>query len=673
MHPRLPPARAIAALTAVTVALIAMSVALLLWQMRRHALQDARVQTAGFAHMFREQTERTFEGADQVLRAVQERMQTSFGEQLPLDGPAVHLLLGSRALGAPHVDLVAIADAQGRIVNASRDDPLLAASIAGTGYFKALANGAEGLRVGGPARAGRDAWTLDLARPLTDSHGRFRGVVVLTMPVPQLEDFYSWMQLDYQRPVALYLLDGTLLARAPARDSMVGERPPELGHGPLPADGGVHMLSHVGGDGATHDFAIARAGAFPLLVGVKADEEPALAAWREQAVPIALGALLVCLFTIGAAGALSAHVKREARLSRELEDANDRYQRTVDSLMDAIVGVDEAHHITMFNPAAERMFGLRASDAIGGAVTRLIPPRLRSGHAGHMRRFFSSAGDSRGMAPGMDVLGLRADGTEFPVESTIARTEFGGKVEVTAVLRDVTQRRRAEQELRDTNRQLRALAAALQDVREQERTRIAAELHDELGQQLTGLKLELSWLAARVKDGRALAAEHVDGMRQQLDASIASVRRIATDLRPRVLDDLGFGEAVAWQASEFARRIGLAIDLDLEAADLVRDPATATALFRIVQESLTNIVRHAHANSVTVTLEAEDDELVLRIEDDGRGFDAAGSTPGIGVVGMRERALAVGARLAIDSVPGQGTTIEVRLPLQQPVEAEAVS
>jgi signal transduction histidine kinase len=268
------------------------------------------------------------------------------------------------------------------------------------------------------------------------------------------------------------------------------------------------------------------------------------------------------------------------------------------------------------------------------------------------------------MSPNVEITGLRADGIEFPIESTISQTSIDGKQQFTAVLRDVTQRRRAESDLREMNRQLRALSASLQNVREQERTRISSELHDELGQQLTGLKLELSWLAGRVKQGRHATTEEVDAMRHQLDAAISAVRRIATELRPLILDDLDLGEAIAWQTSEFAKRSGLTVSIDLPAAALVKDDTVATALFRIVQESLTNIARHAAAANVQVRLAQEEALLVLTIRDDGAGMaEGARQGSGIGLVSMRERATAMGGQLRIASIPGEGTTIEVTLPL----------
>jgi signal transduction histidine kinase len=272
------------------------------------------------------------------------------------------------------------------------------------------------------------------------------------------------------------------------------------------------------------------------------------------------------------------------------------------------------------------------------------------------------------MSPNLEIMGLRSDGTEFPIESTISQTMVDGKSQLTAVLRDVTARRRAEAELREMNRQLRGLSASLQNVREQERTRIAMELHDDLGQQLTGLKLELSWLGGRLKDGRTAAPEAFDAMRHQLDNAISSVRRIAAELRPLILGDLGFADAVAWQAGELSRRSGLEIVLDLKDASLVTDDVVATALFRIVQESLTNIARHSGATRVDVRLVEQAGELVLTVKDNGKGMSTeARPGNGIGLVSMRERSTALGGRFRIASIAGAGTTVEVVLPLEAPV------
>ena len=670
MRMQIRPTRAIGLLATLTIVLIALAVTFLLWDMRERQLETSRLDTLAFTHMMREDTEHTFDRVDLVLRGVQERMQTSYGGGLALDSAAVRLLLSARIFGIRQLGAMYLLDTTGMVVNSSREGDSLGTNRAGEEYFKAFATGgAEGLFVGKPVRDAKGAWTLHIARSFIGTDGKFRGVAVAAMDLNQLEVAYQSMKSDHARPMSLYLADGTLLASLPHRENLIGEYAPELGNRPLPEPGDdVRMLDHATGDGGRHTFALARTGRFPLMVGVPDEEELALAEWRENSIVVVIGAVLVCAFIATAAALLVRGVNRQAELARALRDANDRYHQTIDSVMDAIVAVDAEHNILLFNPAAEHMFGVPKGEMLGQPLSRLMPERVREGHSLLMDRFMASRGHSRAMASNMEITGVRADGTEFPIESTISQTMVDGKPQLTAVLRDITQRRRAEEDLREMNRQLRSLSASLQEVREQERSRIAMELHDDLGQQLTGLKLELSWLGGRLKEGRQATPEEVGAMRQLLDTAIASVRRIATDLRPPILDDLGFGEAVKWQTAEFAKRSGLDITLDLQAQALVEDDLVATALFRIVQESLTNVARHAGATQVKVSLTADESSLLLSVSDNGAGIAAVARTGnGIGLVSMRERATALGGKFNIAGVPGAGTTIAVTLPLTRPV------
>ena len=337
--------------------------------------------------------------------------------------------------------------------------------------------------------------------------------------------------------------------------------------------------------------------------------------------------------------------------------------------MDAIIAVDQHQNIILFNPSAERMFGLKAEEVVGQSLMRLLPERFRGAHQAHVQKFKKSDSGSRTMGPQLGIVGLRADGTEFPIESTISQTMINGEKQMTAVLRDVTERRRAEMELREMNLQLRGLSESLENIREQERTRIARELHDDLGQQLTGLKLELSWLSNRVKEGHVPPVERITEMKQQLDGAISSVRRISTELRPIILDDLGFEEAVKWLVSEFTKRTHIPVHLDLE-EDCVTNRDLATALFRIVQESLTNIARHAEATVVNITLDQDECNLVLSIADDGNGLPVNLQSGGFGLVSMRERANSLGAKFSIHNSKLKGVTIKVEFGLDLPIFAE---
>jgi PAS domain S-box-containing protein len=505
-----------------------------------------------------------------------------------------------------------------------------------------------------------------MARALQGTDGKFRGVVVATVDVKEYEQLYNFVKLDFERPFSIYMGDGTLVASIPHREAQIGDRAPELGRDKLPVAGDeVRMLTHARGDGGRQGFALGHSAQFPILVSVTNDEEEALYSWRETAWPIFTGSILVCVLIIAAAGLLINELIREQALAGELSGAHDRYHQTIDSVMDGIVAADESQNILVFNPAAERMFGLSADAIIGQPLEQLLPHRMRDRHRRHVEVFTTSGATSKTMGPQLEIMGLRADGSEFPIESTISQALIGGKRQVTAVLRDVTERRRHEENLREMNAQLRRLSESLQTVREEERSRISRELHDELGQQLTGLKLEFSWLGNRILEGREVTREEIQAMRLLLDNSLAAVRRISTELRPLILDDLGFTEAVTWQVGEFEKRTGIETALDLTYAPQITDDIVASGLFRIIQESLTNVTRHAQASKVGVCIVGDSNNLVLTIQDNGKGIsDARRRSDGIGLVSMRERAIALGASFDVQSAPGEGCTVMVTMPLE---------
>ena len=218
--------------------------------------------------------------------------------------------------------------------------------------------------------------------------------------------------------------------------------------------------------------------------------------------------------------------------------------------------------------------------------------------------------------------------------------------------------------LEESREQLHRLAGGLLVAREEERTTIAREIHDVLGQTLTALKMDAAWIGTRVP-GEAVRMK-LAAMAALIDEAVMTVRRIATDLRPGVLDDLGLAAALEWQAQEFARRTGIECSLRAGADEDGLDPLVATAVFRIFQESLTNVVRHARATHVSGTLERRGADLVLEVQDDGIGITPAEvSDPrSIGLAGMRERAQLVGGRFSISSATGAGTTVRVQIPLR---------
>jgi signal transduction histidine kinase len=232
-----------------------------------------------------------------------------------------------------------------------------------------------------------------------------------------------------------------------------------------------------------------------------------------------------------------------------------------------------------------------------------------------------------------------------------------------ALVQEIKERTAAELHLKASEASLRAMASHLQSVREEESTRIAREFHDQLGQELTALKMDVNWIASRLpRDAEALR-ERAQSMSALIDATMESVRQIVSRLRTDVLDQLGLAAAIAWKADEFQRRSGIRCHVTFP-VQVQLDPARSTALFRIVQELLTNVARHASATRVAVAVRSVDGQVVLAVEDNGRGIDAevAASPKSLGLMGVRERVLPFGGRVDVEGVRGKGTLVRVSLP-----------
>ena len=234
---------------------------------------------------------------------------------------------------------------------------------------------------------------------------------------------------------------------------------------------------------------------------------------------------------------------------------------------------------------------------------------------------------------------------------------------------DVTEQRKAEQALENSRRQLRALSARLQWVREEERVRVAREIHDELGQVLTALKINLDWLERKlgVRDNDPSLNPLLDRVVESAeiaDSAISNVQRITSDLRPSSLDNLGLAAALEHEAQRFQQRTGIACQVKLPADKLEVPSEAATAVFRIFQEALTNVARHAQATEVRAALQSEADHLVLQVEDNGRGIsnEALADKKSLGLLGMRERAAVLGGEVAISAIQPSGTRVTLRLP-----------
>jgi len=365
-------------------------------------------------------------------------------------------------------------------------------------------------------------------------------------------------------------------------------------------------------------------------------------------------------------------VTERRRAEHALASSEARLRGILDSAMDAIITIDENQHIVLFNAAAEHVFGCSRREAIGAPLDWFIPERFRGEHGAHVRGFGGTSTTTRRMGAQRIVTGLRRSGEEFPIDASISQIAEGDHKFYTVILRDVTERVNSLNALSRSREELREFAAAASSVREQEKSRIARELHDELAQALTALKMDLNWLGERLPErlpeGQDPLVNKLKAMQTMLDGTVAATRRISADLRPLMLDDLGLLPAVEWLVQGFSGRTGITCELNLATPDFELDEPYATAIFRILQESLTNVARHAHASLVEVTLERDADGVMLTVHDNGRGF--ALSDPrkpnSYGLMGLRERVYLLDGEVSIDSRQGFGTLIRVRIPIVSP-------
>ncbi|MFM0430426.1 PAS domain S-box protein [Paraburkholderia aspalathi] len=354
----------------------------------------------------------------------------------------------------------------------------------------------------------------------------------------------------------------------------------------------------------------------------------------------------------------------KARSQSTLNEA--RMMGIIRSSMEAIITVDERQNIVIFNPMAEQVFGCTAMEAVGASLSRFIPERFRAGHARHVEQFGVTGVSDRQMGKQRVLFGLRSNGEEFPIEASISQIRDGDGKLYTVMLRDITERVKAENAQRQSREELRELSANLQKVREEEKTRIARELHDDLGQQLTALKMDISSVEQELETtAEPRLLQQLRGMRRLIDATVASVRRIAADLRPVMLDDLGLIPAIEWLANDFTNRYGIDVERRIEVGDTSFTPNGATTLFRIVQEALTNVARHAEATLVTLTVRIEGGACVLQIADNGHGANRSSTSAekSFGLLGIRERAHMLGGTVDIHSSNGNGFALTVTFPV----------
>jgi PAS domain S-box-containing protein len=359
-------------------------------------------------------------------------------------------------------------------------------------------------------------------------------------------------------------------------------------------------------------------------------------------------------------------ITKRKQAERDLRESEEKYHSLFTRSRDAILLTMPDGSILDANPAACEMFGrsLEEIQSVGRKdLVDMTDPRLNVALSKRARRGTAMA----------EITMLRANGEKFPVEiSSTVFVDESGQQKTSMIIHDITERKKAEEELRVSRGQMRALAARLQAVREEERTDIAREIHDELGGALTGLRIDFSFLerAASTIENETVRTSFLTGigsMVKSIDATIQTMRTISMKLRPGVLDDLGLVAALEWQLKDFEKRSGIRCEFVPPVEDISLDADLSTALFRIVQEALTNVARHSGATEVIVRLRVDADSSALEVEDNGKGIEKekALGKDSLGLLGMRERVQMFGGRISVTGTPGICTKVTVEIP---PVE-----
>ena len=351
---------------------------------------------------------------------------------------------------------------------------------------------------------------------------------------------------------------------------------------------------------------------------------------------------------------------------RQASEVMRRQAEIINQIQETVISINLDGYVTSWNAGAKKMLGYSVEEALGKHISFIYPEE----DSEFLEREVIAPVKTKGTHQIEVRRRTKFGALRFAQLSlTLLKDDTDSPVGIIGYSMDITDRKRGEEALLNSRNQLAALAVRLESVREEERTRIALEVHDVLGQALTGLKLDVAWAHKRISESiepaHVAVLARLTSARELLDSTIQSVRGIATTLRPGVLDELGLEAAVEWQAREFQHRTGIACATTIWPRNMVLGPEQSTALFRILQEILTNVARHAHATHVDIRLEQSGEHVSLQVRDNGRGISGVEQSgpEAFGLLGMRLRAQQQGGTFDIQGTSGTGTMVTVRIPL----------
>ena len=354
---------------------------------------------------------------------------------------------------------------------------------------------------------------------------------------------------------------------------------------------------------------------------------PGISTWESHSITILLTTAIISI----AARIIFRYVQMHS-------EAQSLMASIVESSDDGIIGQTMNGTIVSWNRGAERVFGFSPEEVMGRSISIVIPRDRHGELPGIVEKVTREEHITN-----YETVCVRKDGSPIHVSITVSPIAGDSQkiVGTSIIVRDVSEQKRVQEELAKSNRQLRDLYRRLQSAREEERTRIAREIHDEFGQILTAFKIDLAWMKKQLYDDPAPLFEKIESMSKITSAAIRSIKKLSADLRPAILDDFGLHAAIEWQAEEFENRTGTKCEVEMDVGEFSIDSEVSTALFRIMQETLTNVMRHAAAKHVAMQLKARSGELIFEVRDDGRGISGqqinappflwADGNPGTGV------------------------------------------
>lgn len=635
-------------------------------------LESGKQKTQTYGLVVAEETTRTFQAIDQRLEITALTF-ANLDAASTRNVALVNAMLGAQIKDLPFLRAMWLANASGKVqydtdpLNTVSNDSLTGADVDYRALFAAQPQ--LDFYVGLPLRSGqRGAWLIHAARPLRSPSGTVVGVLVAAIDPLYFESLWGKIDLGSEGSIALLTRQGNMLIRSPFVDATMAksfkDRPVFKTYLPANDNGNYVDVSSV--DRIERMFTYRTLEAQPGLVVILGQSvRQVLEPWWRWVTLV--GALWVAASAglVATGYFLARTVRHKEATDQVLRTQQERYRTLYLNAMDAILITNPDGRVTSANPAACTLFGHTEAEiqALGrSGLIDVNDARLAKALAAR-----AATGHFQG-----ELTFVRSNGSHFEgeVTTTIAIDEHG-ETQGTVIIRDASERKRSEAALQRYADQLQTLSRRVIDTQEAERRRLANELHDELGQALTAIKINLQ-AGAKFKGRSAdeLNAENIS----IVEDALQQVRRLALALRPSILDNLGLVPALNWLGKQAASRSHLVFEFQSIVLAHRLAPELETTCFRVAQEAVTNIVRHAHAKHFSITMTQEGHTLAIVIRDDGVGMDwskvrtAALAGTSFGVLGMQERAALVSGELQVYSTPGGGCTLVLRCPLPAPLE-----